>query len=146
VLGDRSILGAKQAGSFREQVEPLRRRLTLLFDALDAPDVHRIDATQRRFDGDRAARIVPAGVTFHRQRRPMGPGFARAFLTERHIDASGLTPGAFWADLDARCDGVAEARLTATHDWVVLHFRRDGGQGGDGASVAERESSAVRAT
>ena len=51
-------------------------------------------------------------------------GFARAFMTERHIAATGLSPDAFWVDLARRLDGVDAPRLSGVIDWAVLHFRR----------------------
>ena len=48
LFGNDSILGAKPRQPFADDVKPLLRRLALLFEALDAPEVQRIDPTQRR--------------------------------------------------------------------------------------------------
>lgn len=128
ILGDKSILGNNVRQPLHARVQPLLRRLTLLFDALDAPSVQRIDPAQQWGDSGsaEAARIVPAGVSLFRQRRPMGVGFARAFLTPQHIEVTGQTPAAFWQDLEARCADATSAQMTGTYDWAVLHFRRGG--------------------
>jgi 2-polyprenyl-3-methyl-5-hydroxy-6-metoxy-1,4-benzoquinol methylase len=128
VLGNKSILGHKVGGSFAAQVQPLLKRLTLLFEALDAPDVHRIDLAQKWAapGGEAGAHIVPAGVSLFRQRRPFGMGFARAFLTPQHIASTGLTPSAFWLDLETRCAAATPEQIIGTQDWAVLHFRRGG--------------------
>ena len=97
VLGDRSVLGHKAATPFPDQVSALNRRLTLLFEALDAPDVERID--QEQYRGRNPGRIVPAGITVFRQTRPIGLGFARAFLSPAHIAAVASSPRQFWRDL-----------------------------------------------
>jgi 2-polyprenyl-3-methyl-5-hydroxy-6-metoxy-1,4-benzoquinol methylase len=128
ILGHRSILGEKARQDFAAEVRPLLRRLTLLFEALDAPDVQRIDISQH-FDAAGAAprpRIAPAGVSLFRQRRPMGLGFARAFLTEDHIAATGKGPAAFWREVEARCAAAAPGQIIGTYHWAVLHFRRGG--------------------
>jgi ubiquinone/menaquinone biosynthesis C-methylase UbiE len=128
VLGHQSVLGAKVKQSFAAEVQPLLHRLTLLFDALDAPDVQRIDLAQQWAAPGVGAtpRIVPAGVSLFRQRRPFGVGFARAFLTNRHIELAGLTPEAFWQDIEARCATATPETLAGTQNWAVLHFRRGG--------------------
>lgn len=128
VLGKRSVLGHKAPQSFAQQVQALLRRLTLLFDALDAPEVHRIDLAQR-FQGQdsaAAAQIIPVGVSLFSQRRPLGVGFARAFLTPEHIAATGQTPEAFWKDVEARCASATAEQVAGTYDWGVLQFRRGG--------------------
>ncbi len=144
VLGDNSILGAKVRQPFAEEISPLQRRLSLLFEALDAPDVQRIDLAQRwsASGGEATPRIVPAGVSLFRQRRPMGMGFARAFLTARHIEATGLEPAEFWRKLEARCAGARADRFVATQHWAVLHFRR-GGERYDSASLASIASTDI---
>jgi len=124
VLGHDSILGAKRRQAFTDELRPLQRRLALLFEALDAPEVQRIDPTQAR-GGER---VRPAGVRLFRQQRPFGPGYARGFLTPRHIAVTGQTQEAFWADLEARCVGKLASELSGTHHWAVLHFQR-GAQG-----------------
>jgi len=111
-------------------VRALLRRLSLLFEALDAPDVHRIDVAQRWRAADGSPvdpRIRPARVSLYRQRRPIGPDYARAFLSSAHIAQTGQTPQAFWADLDARCAGLPARRFDAAFDWSVLQFTRADG-------------------
>jgi 2-polyprenyl-3-methyl-5-hydroxy-6-metoxy-1,4-benzoquinol methylase len=127
LLGHKSELGEKPRRPFVDEVRPLLRRLTLLFDALDSPDVDRIDlARQSAAAGDAShPRIAPADVSLFRQRRPMGLGYARAFLTPKHIEVTGQAPAAFWKDVEARCAAAPEL-VTGTVDWAVLHFRRGG--------------------
>jgi SAM-dependent methyltransferase len=91
LFGKQSVLGAKPDRPFVDEVRPLLRRLGLLFEALDAPDVGRVDLAQPS-SSIAAARIAPAGVSLFRQRRPFGIGFARAFLTQRHIEVTGTRP------------------------------------------------------
>lgn len=134
LLGARSILGHRAEQSFKVQAEALVRRLTLLFEALDAPDVHRVDPSQQRAQNrSTSLRIVPKRLTLYRQRRPMGLGFARAFLTPAHIAATGQSEEDFWREIEARCADCPEARTFGTYDWALLHFRRDGrpAQAGD---------------
>ena len=126
VLGRRSVLGHQPEASFADLVQALLRRLTLLFDALDSPQVHRIDPAQHWSADDGPALIVPARASLYRQRRPLGPGFLRGFLTERHIGASGMTPEAFWAEVDTRCAGASAHALEGRFDWAVLQFTRGG--------------------
>lgn len=127
ILGDKSVLGHKVKQPFAEQVEALHRRLTLLFEALDAPDVHRIDPAQNWKSANTAAsRIVPTGTTLFRQTRPFALGFARAFLSPAHIAATGQSEQSFWTDLKARCATATPAQLDGTLDWAVLHFRKGG--------------------
>ena len=47
VLGHDSVLGRKERQPFLSEVWPIARRLSLLFEALDAPDVQRIDLAQQ---------------------------------------------------------------------------------------------------
>ena len=126
LLGDKSILGHNVRQPLHTRIQPLLRRLTLLFDALDAPNVQRVDLAQQANTAGLAAQIVPAGVSLYRQRRPMDGGFARGFLTPQHIAATGQSPAAFWKDLEARCANAAAEQMTGTYDWAVLHFRRGG--------------------
>lgn len=128
VLGHDSVLGRKERQPFLSEVWPIARRLSLLFEALDAPDVQRIDLAQQWGAPGSVApsRIVPAGVTVFRQRRPYGIGYARGFLTPRHIEGTGLAPDDFWKDLEARCRRAAPEQMIGTHHWAVLHFRRGG--------------------
>lgn len=126
LLGHDSILGAKPRQSFVAEVQPLLRRLALLFEALDAPEVQRIDPTHQGPAGQ--LRIRPVAVSLFRQARPFGPGYARGFLTPQHIAVTGQEPEAFIARMEARCDGVAPERMMGTHHWAVLHFgRREAG-------------------
>jgi 2-polyprenyl-3-methyl-5-hydroxy-6-metoxy-1,4-benzoquinol methylase len=128
ILGDRSILGHKSKTSFGAQIEALQRRLTLLFDALDAPGVHRVDLAQRNSESEHASasRIVPTAVTLFKQKRPMGLGFARAFLTPAHIAVTGQSEDLFWKDLEKRTTGATAEQLEGRYDWAVLQFRRGG--------------------
>ncbi|MFN8060039.1 MAG: class I SAM-dependent methyltransferase [Vicinamibacterales bacterium] len=129
VLGRESIFGRKPRRDFADEVRPLLRRLTLLFDALDAPDVERLDLSQRWTDaatGDGHGRIVPAGVSIFRQRRPLGLGYIRGFLTDAHIRSIGLEPAPFWSTLEAVAAEATDEELMGTHHWAVLHFRRGG--------------------
>ena len=128
ILGYDSILGKKKRQAFHAEITPLQRRLALLFDALDAPEVQRVDHSQRLAGdaGGPVQRIVPAGVSFFRQRRPFGLGYARGFLTPQHIEVSGRTEAAFWEDLEARCAAATAEQTLGIHQWAVLHFRRGG--------------------
>jgi len=126
LLGRRSVLGSKVDQPFAAEVQPLLRRLSLLFEALDAPDVDRVTLGHlavRSGDG-RIQTIAPVDVTLFRQRRPMGLGFARAFVTARHIEASRQTPAAFWTDLKTRCATATREKIMGNFDWALLHFRR----------------------
>lgn len=122
LFGPESILGAREDRPFADEVRPLMRRLSLLFDALDAPEVDRVDLAQA---SGRGGRVVPVGTSLYRQRRPMGLGFARAFLTPRHIATTGQSPDTFWRDVAARC-AAAPDRIMGTFHWAVLQFRRGG--------------------
>lgn len=124
LFGKRSVLGHKPDRPFVDEVRPLLRRLGLLFEALDAPDVARIDPAQQWDSAAAAARIAPAGVSLFRQRRPFGIGFARAFLTPQHIAVTGTSPAEFWRDVEARCAAAAPEQLMGTSYWAVLQFRR----------------------
>lgn len=125
VLGDHTPLGDKTPGSFAEvQVSPLLRRLALLFDALDAPDVERVDPLHG--SGRGSGRIVPESVSLFRQERPIGEGFARAFLSNSHIAVMGQRPDEFWDDLTRRCAVATPQQRIGTQEWALLHFRRGG--------------------
>jgi 2-polyprenyl-3-methyl-5-hydroxy-6-metoxy-1,4-benzoquinol methylase len=128
ILGRNSILGHKAEQSFAKGVRALARRLALLFEALDAPDVQRVDPTQQWSDPGTGADgpIVAAGVSLFRQPRPMGPGFVRAFLTPRHIEVTGQAPAAFWKDVESRCAGATADQLSGVYEWGILHFRKGG--------------------
>jgi ubiquinone/menaquinone biosynthesis C-methylase UbiE len=125
VFGNKSILGHKDPRPFAAQVQALARRLSLLFDALDAPEVHRHDPAQRR-DTSRGSRIVPAGAWLFRQQRSFDIGYARAFLTPQHIESAGHDPAAVWKELEARCAGASAQDIRGAFDWAVLQFRRGG--------------------
>jgi 2-polyprenyl-3-methyl-5-hydroxy-6-metoxy-1,4-benzoquinol methylase len=140
LLGDKSILGHNVRQPLHARMQPLLSRLTLLFDALDAPNVQRVDLAQPvNAAGGLAAKIVPAGVSLFRQRRPMDTGFARAFLTPQHIAVTGQTPAAFWKDLEARCANATPEQMIGSYDWAVLHFKR----GGKRAELGSLESCEV---
>ena len=126
LLGRHSVLGDKVDQPFTDEVQALVRRLSLLFEALDAPDVDRANLGRQAVrGGDTAApRIALDSISLFRQERPMGMGFARAFLTSRHIEVSGRKPGEFWLDLEARCTAATPAQLAGTFNWALLHFRR----------------------
>ncbi|MBB6125033.1 class I SAM-dependent methyltransferase [Sphingobium subterraneum] len=121
ILGDRTPLGDKQSGAFSDEVLALYRRLSLLFEALDTPNVARHDPTHARRDVDR---IAGARIELFRQQRPIGEGFARAFLSERHIAVLGEEKDRFWRDLKARCDAATPDQLIGVQEWGLLHFKR----------------------
>jgi SAM-dependent methyltransferase len=125
VLGHDSILGKKQRQNFAAEVQPIFRRLTLLFDALDMPEVQRIDPAQRWTEGS-DQKITPAGASFFHQRRPFDAGYARGFLTHQHIEATGQTPAEFWNDLEACCASATPEQLLGSHHWAVMQFKRGG--------------------
>ena len=138
VLGHDSVLGHKRRIGFRREVQALNDRVQLLFKALDTPDVDRIDPTQR------AAPLAPlssAGVALFSQQRPLGLGFARGLLSDRHLTDAGLQPAAFWADAQERCAAAKPAQLIGTHDWALLHFARRPGR----AAAAKVKACAVQA-
>jgi 2-polyprenyl-3-methyl-5-hydroxy-6-metoxy-1,4-benzoquinol methylase len=126
LLGHDSILGAKLRRPFAAEVQALLRRLSLLFDALDAPDVDRVDPLHASSTaGSARGRVGFAGVRFFDQQRPFDEGYARGFLTSRHIAVTGQDEGPFWADLDARCKASPDpSALLGMHRWAVLHFQR----------------------
>ena len=125
LFGNKSILGHRAPGTFAAQADALLQRLTLLFEALDTPDVHRVDPSQQQ-PGHRRGQIVPASARLYRQSRPMDAGFARAFLTPQHIAVTGQQPDAFWRDLEVRCKEATPKKMLGTYHWAVLHFRRSG--------------------
>jgi len=136
LLGHDSILGAKARTPFATEVLALQRRLALLFDALDAPDVDRVDPF--RAQGAGRARIGLAGTHLFEQHRPFDAGYARGFLTPRHIAVTGQDEASFWADLQARCQTVGDQaqHLLGTHHWAVLHFQRGARAPADAAAAA----------
>lgn len=124
LFGSRSILGEKKPVPFADELKPLRKRLALLFEALDSPDVARVDLAA----SGHGERVAPAGVTIFRQRRPVGVGFARAFLTPKHIAITGMAPTEFWRDVETRCARATRGQLGATAMWGVLRFQRGGAE------------------
>ncbi len=122
ILGDMTPLGNKPEVPFAEEVRALYARLALLFEALDAPDVARHDPGHARARG---GRISGSGIDLFRQQRPVDQGFARAFLSESHIAALGMDTGAFWRDLEQRCDAAAPEMKTGTQEFALLRFSRD---------------------
>jgi SAM-dependent methyltransferase len=121
ILGDRTPLGDKAEGSFAEQVRRLYHRLATLFEALDSPDVARHDPGHAR---QRGGAIVGTRIELFDQQRPIGEGFARAFLSDAHIAALDQSPRGFWADLKRRCDPAGAAALTGSQSFALLHFKR----------------------
>lgn len=121
ILGDKTPLGDKQNMAFSDEVLALYRRLSLLFEALDTPDVARHDPTHARADG---GRIVGSQIQLFRQERPIGEGFARAFLSERHVAVLGEDKDRLWWDLQARCDAATPDQLVGVQEWGLLHFKR----------------------
>ena len=128
ILGDRSVLGAKSPIPFAAQALALMRRLTLLLEALDSADVERIDPTRSWAGGAQGPPepIVPAALSLFRQTRPMGVGYARAFMSPRHIKMTGQTPEAFWGTVEDRCATSKPQALQGFQDWALLQFRRGG--------------------
>jgi predicted TPR repeat methyltransferase len=127
LLGHDSILGKKERKPFAAEVQPLLRRLALLFEALDARGVEHVDL--RHAHTDRGAPLGVAGAQLFAQPRPFDLGYLRGFLTPRHIERTGLSDADFWRDVHARCDGVPASRFMGTHRWAVLHFKRGAAQG-----------------
>lgn len=128
LFGHKSILGAKRKQPFALEVRPLWQRLSTLFDALDAPNVQRVDPSLAGLPaaGLDAQRIVPTDVTLFTQPRPIDIGFARAFLSDSHIAVTGMPIKAFWTDLNARCAKASSGQLAGHMHWAILHFRRGG--------------------
>jgi len=121
ILGDKTPLGDKRPGRFADEVKPLFRRLSLLLEALDTQDVERHDPFHARHG---RATIGGHGFELFRQIRPIDEGFARAFLSDRHIESLGVDRETFWADLSARCKAATPEQLLGTQKWALLHFRR----------------------
>lgn len=121
ILGDKTPLGDKQAGSFADTVRPLYRRIALLFDALDAPEVDRHDPLHaRQLDSP----ITGTGIELYRQQRPIDENFARAFLSDSHIAALGQSRETFWHDLRQRCNAASAEELIGYQDFALLHYQR----------------------
>lgn len=127
LLGHDSILGKKERKPFAAEVQPLLRRVALLFQALDARGVEHVDL--RHAHAPQAAPVGVAGAQLFTQTRPFDLGYAKGFLTPRHIERTGLSETAFWRDLQARCKGQPAERFLGTHHWAVLHFKRGVPQG-----------------
>lgn len=134
-VGRHSVLGAKPTATFADDIEPLRRRLTLLFQAIDTPDVQGHHPGLRRAAGGSVAPIVPARVSLFRQARPFDLGYVRGFVTDAHIAPTGQTPDAFWRMLGARAAAAPAEAFMGTHHWAVLQFTR-GGTAAAGTPVA----------
>lgn len=122
VLGHDSVLGAKRRIGFAREVQALHERVRLLLQALDTPDVDRVDSAPAA-----AAPLAPAGLLRWRQRRVLGLGFLRALLSDRHLTDAGLAPADFWADVQRRVAAAPASDLMGTHDWALLHFARQTG-------------------
>jgi hypothetical protein len=127
LLGHDSILGKKARLSFAAEVQPLLRRLALLFQALDARGVEHVDL--RHAHTAQTSPLGVAGAQLFTQQRPFDAGYAKGFLTPRHIERTGMGEAAFWRDLQARCAGQPPERFLGTHHWAVLHFKRGVPQG-----------------
>jgi SAM-dependent methyltransferase len=122
LLGHDSILGKKARLPFAAEVQPLLRRLALLFQALDARGVEHVDL--RHAHAAQTSPLGVAGAQLFAQTRPFDVGYAKGFLTPRHIERTGMSEDAFWRDLHARCAGLPAERFLGTHRWAVLHFKR----------------------
>jgi 2-polyprenyl-3-methyl-5-hydroxy-6-metoxy-1,4-benzoquinol methylase len=127
LLGHDSILGAKERKPFAAEVQPLLRRVALLLQALDARGVEHVDL--RHAQSPQGEPIGVAGAALFAQQRPFDLGYARGFLTPRHIERSGLSEDAFWRDLQGRCAAARPEQFLGTHRWAVLHFKRGVPQG-----------------
>ena len=111
ILGDKTALGNKSDDTLPQQAAKIERRLALLFEA---------------FETCRTERIAPVALRYFRQRRPIGEGFARAFLSPEHIADVAPDAPAFWADLTSRCAIAPVDACIGTQEWAVLHLRRGG--------------------
>ena len=138
LLGNHTPLGDKRPGAFADEVRPLFRRLSLLLEAFDMPEVARHDPLHARSG---RAPIAGAGIELFRQVRPIDLGFARAFLSDRHIAGLGVEREAFWADVAARCAAVSPAQLLGAQQWALLHFRR----GASGFDIGQWQSAEEQA-
>ena len=113
LLGDHSILGAKTKQSFADEAASLAKRLNLIFCAIEQ---------KPGLLGNVQTRAVDISL-FH-QPRPIDGGFARAFMTERHIEATGLSSQEFWQDVASHLKGATDQDLLGSIDWAVIHFSR----------------------
>jgi 2-polyprenyl-3-methyl-5-hydroxy-6-metoxy-1,4-benzoquinol methylase len=121
ILGDKTPLGDKKAGTFSDVVRPLYKRISLLFDALDAPDIDRHDPLHAR---QRGGNITGTRIDLFRQQRPIDENFARAFLSDSHIAALGQDREAFWLDLRQRCNAASADDLFGWQEFALLHYQR----------------------
>lgn len=109
LFGWDSVLGKKPRQPFADEVAPMEKRLAGLFDVLhEAGTVPVVHAATRCFT----------------QRRPIDEAYARAFLTDRHIEVTGQAPAHFWADVAARCAGQDTKRFEGRMHFALLQFRR----------------------
>lgn len=139
IFGYDSRFGVKPRRPFPTEVPPLLRRLSRLFEAFDTAGVEHVDPTHRGPTvGSGLAPIVPVEVTILRQPRPIGLGYARAFLTDRHITGIGEDPVAFWRGIEERCRTTTSDLLGVQH-WAVLHFARRDTPTGDDVESAVQE-------
>lgn len=143
LLGHDSILGRKERQPFARELAPIVRRLRGLFEALDSSEVQRADLRQDFRTKLSNQRIGLAGVQLFAQQRAFGPGYARGFLTPRHIAATGMSPEQLWLQVDTACAAAAGEDLLGMHRWAVLHFKRGADLGlpepamdGPGLSIA----------
>ncbi len=104
ILGDRTPLGDKSPVPFGAQSAAKFSRLSHLFKGLGTT-------------------IAGADFSLYQQSRPIGEGFARAFLSDTHIAGLGQDHQAFWQNLAERCAAAAPADQIGTIEWAVLHFR-----------------------
>lgn len=130
ILGDDSPLGAKAAIPFADEAHALQHRLSLLFAGLQAP-ADRHDPLQPPAG---LAPVGPAGFQLFHQPRPIDAGFARAFLSDAHIAATGLPPGQVWQRIAADCAAAPADALMGSMQWAVLHFAR----GAEGTAMPDQ--------
>lgn len=140
LFGHNSILGAKTPQPFIEDVRPLWRRLSLLFDALDSPGVEHVDVKYAASSLNQ--KIVPVDIALFEQVRPFDRGFAQGFLTPKHIQVTGLEPEVFWQDLTERCADASPEQLLGTHHWAVMQFQR-GGVAMDFSEITKRQTQSI---
>jgi 2-polyprenyl-3-methyl-5-hydroxy-6-metoxy-1,4-benzoquinol methylase len=122
VFGRDSVLGATPRRPFAEAMRNLARRLSLMFEALDAP-AERIDPLRA---GAAGGDIRLAAARLYEQPRPLGLGFASGFLSPAHVAPLGRTLDDFMVEMAERARGASEDALTATFSWGLLRFARGG--------------------
>jgi SAM-dependent methyltransferase len=125
ILGNDSPLGAKAAAPFADEARALQHRLSLLFAGLQAP-ADRHDPLQPPAG---LPAVGAAGLQLFHQPRPIDAGFARAFLSDAHIAATGLPTDQVWQRIAAECAAAPAGALTGSMQWAALHFAR-GAAGG----------------